>query len=266
MFGGGFNVGINVKANEIIYNDILSQITDLLITFKTHTKEEIFKLILNTIKQFDLSDSTKHTYEEYGYNSSNGLGEYNKNAYLKLREAYNQIEIKSTNKDIMLYTLVCYSFSNQIRFNSNNKFNMPYGKRDFNRNIRENLNRFLVKLHEINVKFFNKDFTKFPFDNLISKDFVYADPPYLITCANYNNGWNETRERQLLDILDNLHINNIKFALSNVLEMNGKSNDILKEWSKKYTIHQLNSNYANANYHKKNKNKNDTVEVLITNY
>ena len=42
----------------------------------------------------------------------------------------------------------------------------------------------------------------------------------------YNDGWNETNERELLTLLDNLDRNNIKFALSNVLENKGKSNEI----------------------------------------
>ena len=97
---------------------------------------------------------------------------------------------------------------------------------------------------------------------------VYCDPPYLITCASYNeqDGWNVQKEKELLNLLDELNNNGIKFALSNVLENKGKSNDILKEWSKKYNIHHLNKSYGNCNYHTKDKSINSTIEVLITNY
>jgi len=54
--------------------------------------------------------------------------------------------------------------------------------------------------------------------------------------------------------------------LSNVLENKGKSNDILKEWSKKYNINHLNNTYGNCNYHAKDKSTSGTDEVLITNY
>ena len=70
----------------------------------------------------------------------------------------------------------------------------------------------------------------------------------------------------MLTLLDNLDRNNIKFALSNVLENKGKSNEILKEWSKKYNIIHLNNSYGNCNYHAKDKNTNTTDEVLIVNY
>lgn len=97
---------------------------------------------------------------------------------------------------------------------------------------------------------------------------MYCDPPYLITCASYNeqDGWNETKERELLNLLDELNERGVRFALSNVLENKGKSNDILKEWSKKYKVHHLNNTYGNCNYHAKDKSNNTTDEVLIVNY
>lgn len=268
LFGGGLNVGININANQIIYNDILSQVTNLLKTFKDKANDEIFKAILNNIKKHNLSDSTQKTYEEYNCNSSDGLGKYNKEAYIKLREEYNHLDLEGFEKDILFYTLICYSFSNQIRFNSKNEFNMPYGKRDFNKNLRNNLEIFLNKLHNTNIKFSNSDFRKLKIDKLSSEDFVYCDPPYLITCASYNEngGWTESDEKDLLNLLDNLHTNNIKFALSNVLQSKGISNDLLNNWSKKYNIHYLNCKYGNANYQRVDKDDSTTIEVLITNY
>ena len=73
-------------------------------------------------------------------------------------------------------------------------------------------------------------------------------------------------EYKLLEKLDSCNRNGIKFALSNVLEHKGKSNDILKEWSKNYNIHYLNYDYSNCNYQTKDKIKGNSVEVLITNY
>ena len=37
LFGGGLNVGVNVKANKIIYNDIEFAIVDLLKEFSKNT-------------------------------------------------------------------------------------------------------------------------------------------------------------------------------------------------------------------------------------
>ena len=102
---------------------------------------------------------------------------------------------------------------------------------------------------------------------MTSNDFVYADPPYLITCASYNEkSWNENEEKRLLNYLDSLNEHKVHFALSNVLSTDNKTNTILNEWveNRNYNCHHLDFSYSNSNYHKKNIAKTD--EVLITNY
>jgi len=194
------------------------------------------------------------------------LTKTNKEGYLKIRQEYN-----NGNKSWdMFYTLICYSFNNQIRFNSKGEYNMPFGKdrSSFNPTLEQKFIRFIDCLKNINIKFIHSDFRKLKINNLITNDFVYIDPPYLITCASYNEngGWKEKDEIDLLNLLDKLNHNSVKFALSNVLESKGKSNDLLKEWSKKYNIHRLNVKYGNANYQRKEKDDSTTLEVLITNY
>jgi adenine-specific DNA-methyltransferase len=96
---------------------------------------------------------------------------------------------------------------------------------------------------------------------------VYADPPYLISQATYNDGWDEESEKALLDKLKKLDSEGGRFALSNVLENKGKTNEILKNWVEENgykTIH-LDKSYANSYYHRKEK-ESKTDEVLIINY
>ena len=90
---------------------------------------------------------------------------------------------------------------------------------------------FVNHLKNINIQFINTDYKQVSFDLLTKEDFVYVDPPYLITVANYNEngGWNELYERDLLELLDKIHKQGVRFALSNVLEHKGKSNNILKD-------------------------------------
>lgn len=105
---------------------------------------------------------------------------------------------------------------------------------------------------------------------LTTQDFVYCDPPYLITTGSYNDGkrgfkgWSEKEELELYSFLDSLDSKNIRFALSNVIESNNKENHLLKNWVKKYNLHKLDYNYNNSNFQRKNSN--DSIEVLITNY
>ena len=263
LFGGGFNVGINVKANQVIYNDIEEHIVELLNYFKNNEGKVIIKQIDSLIDKYGLTRTDKYGYEYYGCNSSEGVSRINKKPYLKLREDYNK-----NKTPILFFTTVIFAFSNQIRFNSKGEFNMPVNKRDFNNNIRNNLIRFLNKMKEIEVFFYNEDFTKLKINTLSQNDLVYCDPPYLITCASYNEneGWNENKEHELLNLLDSLDYRGVKFALSNVLENKGKTNNILKDWAKDYNIHYLNNSYGNCNYHTKDKSSNSTIEVLITNY
>ena len=116
----------------------------------------------------------------------------------------------------------------------------------------------------------HRDFRKIEIDKLTGKDFVYADPPYLITCAAYNEqgGWSEDDEEDLLQMLDDLSNRGIKFALSNVLESKGRENILLRKWIESrpnYKMIDLNYSYNNANYQRKNKEQ-KTREILVVNY
>lgn len=267
LFCGGCNVGININAEKIICIDNQGQLIKMFNTFKNYDKEHIIDSIENIIKTNNLSNTFENGYDYYKCNSSDGLSSYNKSMFLKIREEYNSRKEDSYYYDILFYTIVVYAFNNQVRFNRKGNYNIPVGKRDFNSKIRSNLNNFIEAIHGKNIFFESKDFKELNINQLDKYSFVYADPPYLLTTATYNEqgGWNDARESDLLCLLDKLDNKGIKFALSNVLESKGKTNNILKKWSKKYKINYLDYNYQNSNYQKKNKDGKE-VEVLITNY
>lgn len=249
IFGGGFNVGANINCNKIIYNDNIPLLVDLMNTFYTYDVEYIVNKIENNIINYNLSKT-------------------NKDAYLNFRKYFNSNLIKDP---IDFYTLILFSFNYQIRFNSKMEYNNTFGQNrsEFNDRIKSNLINFVNLIQNKKIEFYNKDFLEL---NLLltSQDFVYCDPPYLITTGSYNDGkrgfkgWSEKEESELYHYLDVLDSKNIKFALSNVIEANNKENLLLKNWAKKYNIHKLNYNYNYSNFHRKNTN--DSIEVLITNY
>ena len=253
LFTGGCNVAVNVNANKIIANDFEEHIIDIYKAFQNgyDNVEEIIKVIEAYIAKYNLSiENVK------GFN--------------KLREDYNNNPFKTNYiTSTMLYVLICYSFNHQFRFNSKGEFNMPFGKNrsQWNDTMKKNLINFHKSIVDKNIIFTNNDFRELKIDKLSCNDFVYCDPPYLITCATYNekNGWNEQCEKDLLDLLDNLNSKSVKFALSNVLFSKGKTNDLLIEWSKKYNVHHLDYTYQNCNYHTKDKSSKPD-EVLITNF
>lgn len=270
LFCGGGNVGINVNSQRTIFNDTNDNLTYLFNTFKNLGKD-FFSMINDIIEKYELSQSDKFGYAYYSCDSNSGLAPYNKDKFLKLREDFNKIKNIDYTYYAMLYVLIIYSFNNQIRFNSQGKFNLPVGKRDFNEKMQTKLKKFINRLESKNYEFSNFDFRTFDTSILTSNSLVYADPPYLITCATYNEqgGWNNNDEKDLLEFLDVLNKQKIKFALSNVLRSKGKENSILIDWAKKnsdkYKVINLDFDYKNSNYQVKNKEM-TTEEVLIINY
>lgn len=268
FFCGGANVAVNSNAKRIIAIDKEANLIRILELFKSYDYMEIVNKLDSIIEKYNLSNTYKNGYEFYGEDSSAGLGKYNKKYYLKLRKDYNSMK-DSTERDFMFLTLVIYAFNHQIRFNSNGEYNMPVGKRDFNSSIRKNLLEFCRKLVVKNISFINTDYKEFELNTLSSNDFCYFDPPYYLGDASYNenDGWNENKEKELLEYLNEVDKHGIKFALSNVTEHKGLKNEILIDWAieNRYNIHNLNYNYKNSNYHLKDKSQ-ITKEVLITNY
>lgn len=252
LFCGGCNVGINIRAEKIVFNDNLSYLIDLYKTFNLLDKNEIITHIDSRISQYNLSLT-------------------NENGYRSLRDLYNK-----ERNPLDLFVLVAYSFNHQIRFNNSHEFNIPFGKErsSFNPRMRRNLYSFIVALQNKKPEFIDLNFDEFDFSPYTSNDFIYCDPPYLITTGTYNDGkrgftgWNKTEEIKLLNILSSLNERNIKFGLSNVLVHKDKRNDILTQWvnDNKFYVTHLNKNYSNSNYQTNNRNSQTTDEVLITNY
>lgn len=267
LFSGGANIAINVEAKEKIYCiDNQEEVIRLFNTLKILSTEEVISTIENIISKFNLTNTSLHGYHHYNCESASGLSVYNKENYKKLRDYYNNKVENNSYYDLVFFVLTIFGFNNQIRFNKSGGYNIPVGKRDFNEKIKANLVGFLdvIKINDIIFKC--EDFRNMSVE-LSKGDFLYADPPYLISTATYNeqDGWTETEEKDLLDLLDELNANGVRFALSNVLEHKGKENLILKNWAAKYYINYLDYNYRNSNYQIKEKTL-KTSEVLITNY
>ena len=55
LFGGGFNVGINVSANKIIYNDLQIQVVDLMKYLNNANVDKLLFEIDRLITKYNLS-------------------------------------------------------------------------------------------------------------------------------------------------------------------------------------------------------------------
>ena len=263
-FCGGGSVFLNTTANMYLLNDIneyMVRLHEMLISHSYNT-EFFWQCIKSYIIKYDLSatfmgrdlpsDFRKQFPKTY-------FAQFNKSAYIKMRDEFNA----DKNDMILLYLLLIYGFNRMLRFNGKGNFNLPVGNVDFNNNVVTALNSYFDYVKDKNIRFFSLDFEEFINTiNPTKNDFIYLDPPYLITFSEYNKFWNEETELRLLNLLDSLNARGVRFAISNVLWHKNKYNAIFNEWAQKYEIIKINSNYIS--YHD-NTNK-DSYEVLVKNY
>lgn len=249
LFCGGCDVCINTNAHHVFANDINHHIIAILQEFQRHSIDYILAYIDQRIDEWRLSKD-------------------NEQGYLAFRAFVNR-----EGSPLDLYTLMNFSFNYQFRFNSRQQYNNTFGRNrsSFNGSIRANLIEF--RQHLDHIVFSALDFVDFNYDILEVGDFIYADPPYLLTCGSYNDGkrgfrgWSHEDDATLRGVLDMLSERGVLFALSNVIEHKGKHNIELLQWARKnhYHIHGIQLNYDNCNYQTDNRNH-VTKEVLITNY
>lgn len=238
IMGGAFNVGVNVVANNVIYNEFLPHTFKLISMLLEDNKQEIIDKVKSIIKQYNLQKSDK-------------------NSYIRLRDDYN------LTKDIYkLFVLHMYCFQNQMRFNSKLEFNTPVGNCSFNESLEERIQLFKPRTQ--NYLMFNLSYEELNLSSIDKNSVFYFDPPYFITSATYNDGkrgfigWDADEETKLLDYITSLHLNGYKFILSNVLYHNDLTNSLLAEWIKTHGFKVKNIDNVGS--------KNCRDEVLIYNF
>ena len=244
IFGGGFNVGINLPSEYTAYNDINYFVTELIKSFRDFDTYEYLLYIRKLTKKYD-------------------LGKGNGEAYIKARTAFNSLPIEKRDSRF-LFTLILYGFQQQIRFNSDHGFNNPAGNRWFNDKVLEKMISFSRRIKECECVFYSRDFKEL--DKIVDTDtFVYLDPPYRLTCGAYNDGkrgfegWTIDHEAALFQFLDDLDSRGVPFMFSYVLENGGLTNGHIHEWLNKrdnYSIIEISTGQGRYGVRK---------EVLIVN-
>lgn len=264
-FVGGGSAFLNTKAKEYLVNDIDTNVINLHKKLCEYSKNSnlFFNEIFKIIKQYELSCSY------IGITAPNELkkqyiktyyAKYNKNAYLALKNDFN----KNQSDILRLYVLLIYGFNHMIRFNLSGKFNLPVGNVDFNQNVYNALVCYFDFCQKNKIKFVNSDYRDFLRTiNFKENDFIYFDPPYFISNSEYNKFWSNLDEIEIYKILDDLDKKGVKFGITNLVNHKGKTNNILKIWSKKYQIYTIKSNYISFN---DNTIKQDSNEIFVTNF
>ncbi len=260
-FVGGASVSLNVDADSYLLNDIDSNVIDLhkLLCFYMGHEDYFFDSLFKLIDYYGLSCSYVKDVipvELKKANPKTYYARFNKRGYERMRADYNSSDRQNV---LMLYLLLIYGFNHMLRFNKKGDFNLPVGNVDFNRNVETALNSYFRIMSSNKVAWSAMDFRKF-LDSIQFKggDFVYLDPPYLITFSEYNKLWGESEERGLLAYLDLLNEKGVAFAISNVTFYKDRINTTFLDWAEKYTSHSIKSNYIS--YH------DNSSKVLVTNY
>lgn len=264
-FAGGGSASLNTSANQYILNDIDSDVMSLhkfisnnskdVETFITKFHKEIQDRNLS-LSELGIDNEIIELKKIY---SKTYFSKYNKNAYAKLRDDYNN---EQTNLKL-LYLLLVYGFNHMIRFNKRGEFNLPVGNVDWNKNVSQALRYYAEWYNQSKVFFYSKDYIDL-INNLKfeENDFLYLDPPYLITYSDYNKLWNKDREKELYKLLTILDKKGIKWGLSNMLQHKEKFNNDLLSFSNKYNSYRVKSNYISRF---DNSVKEDSIELFVTN-
>lgn len=264
-FVGGGTVFLNKAANKYILNDVNKNVVDLheFLIKQSENPDNFFRKIKKIVKRYNLSrsyleDIVPHQLKKRWKKTY--YAKYNKVGYEKMRSNYNKVKKKNP---LFLYLLLIYGFNRMLRFNEKGYFNIPVGNVDFNKNVVAALNDYFAFVKDRKISLYCLDFRDFFKKITLAKnDFVYLDPPYLISSSEYNKLWKADEEKKLLNILDDLNRKKIRFALSNLTTYENRKNKILIGWMKKFNVYKIESNYIS--YH--NNLRKEIEEVLITNY
>lgn len=260
IFCGSAILSFASQVNQIYLNDINPYILDLIRYFHNNEAETIIAQANEVIERYGLTNTFYQGRAIYPEFQHEGLSRYNKDAYNLLRADYN------TDKDIVkLFVLLIYGFNHYLRFNNKDEFNVPVGKVDFVKTLRDKTRAYCNAIRNKQLHITNLDFRcEQLYIGAEQTTLFYFDPPYLITQAPYNISWTEQDECDLLNLIDGLNGNGYRFMLSNVSQSNGKRNNLLCDWMQKYNVRHIHRQYLNSSYQKKNLSAAD--EVVISNF
>lgn len=154
IMGGAFNVGVNVVAEKVIYNEFLPHTFNIIKTLLNEDSNYVINKVETIINDFKLEKS-------------------NKENYILLRNDYNNT------KDIYkLFVLHMYCFQNQMRFNGKLEFNSPVGNCSYNTTLTERIQKFIPRSN--NYELFNLSYKDINISNLDKDSVFYFDPHILL--------------------------------------------------------------------------------------
>lgn len=206
LFTGGGSVYTNIidKYDKIFINDIIKELVDIHYNL-LHDDTFIQKVILNCVDKND------------------------QNGFLNLRKDFN--DNKTADK---LFALMLMCTNNMIRFNKKFEFNQTFGKRTFNYNTQNKIDKFIqhLKPFKNKINYLSKNFIDIP---ILTDTMYYIDPPYgyiiqdgymvnkQISEAGYNCFYTKQDDINLYNYIHKINNINSSFMISGLLDHNGKN-------------------------------------------
>jgi DNA adenine methylase len=191
--------------------------------------------------------------------------------YMVLRDAYNEPKERTDEERASLYFFIReYCYSSMFRFNSEGKFNVPYGGISYNEKYLTNKIKFMGQndyIERFKKTIINGlDFYDFMKQNKPKKnDFIFLDPPYDTEFSTYDqNVFDKNDQKRLADYL--------------IGECKGNFMLIIKNTDYIASLYPVDKICSNGNKIKvrtfdkhylvsfKNRNDKDCQHLLITNY
>ena len=252
MFTGSGAVNYNYTgAERYVCNELDPQVLGLHKRFHDATLREIIET-LERVEESTLID-----------------GEYN---FRKLKDIYNE-----TRDPLILVLIARQSFGMLLSFNSKGECNVSE-----NTTKRKSKKLTPDLLHDINIikkrvdsqdrTYVNGSFVNLDLSFLQPGDFVYCDPPYFETFANYNKDWGDSVYEILIERMQYFIDNNIGFGYSDMMVqndmINGKLHALVQKNKDKLKMYKIKSDYTSSinNKTRIDVSNSKRLEIYLTNY
>jgi len=269
VFGGSGTVGINMldKSHIVRYNEIDRNVFSVL------------RRLQSAGNPRQIADGLDYHVEKWGL----GKGTSAKDALKKEKAFYAFRDYYNENPGpFKLWVLSKHAFSSLIRFNGSGEFNYSWGKRGFveGKDRTNKITKWLESFKQVRMsrmsyqRYLKRTLYNAEYMNRNKYQIFYFDPPYLASGDNvYAGDWSEGLEEELLNHLQYMLDNNIKFMLSNVLKHRRHVNNLLIRWIKNNSSN-LNVRFPEftgkgqayvLNRASDSGKSNNTIEVIVTN-
>lgn len=180
--------------------------------------------------------------------------------YYEVRSRFNE---HHDSLDFLFLNRSC--FNGMMRFGPKG-FNVPFCKKTnrfrqaYITKIVNQVNRLAEISNLYEWSFRHWDFRQ-TLQSVNENDLVYVDPPYQGRHTDYFNSWDESTDKELIELLRNT---NARFIYSTWIRNDFRVNEAIdKYWKSQFNIHEIKHFYHVGGVEK---NRNPVIEGLITNY